>query len=134
MKKRPTAATAAELRLLEALWRRGAATIRDLRDEIYPAGGNSKFATVQKLLSRLVAKGLVHRDEAEAQWVFRAAAAREDLIGDELRRMADRLGGNSMTRLLTCLVETGQLSAAERTHLRKLLGTPAAKRRPPPAT
>jgi predicted transcriptional regulator len=128
--KKPTAAavTAAELKVLEMLWRRGAATIRDLRDDIYPGGGNSKFATVQKLLSRLVAKGLVHRDEVEAQSVFRAAAARDDLIGAELHRMADRLGGNSMTRLLTCLVEAGELSAAERAHLRKLLDRPAGKR------
>jgi BlaI family transcriptional regulator, penicillinase repressor len=124
--------TGAELRVMEELWRRGDATIRDLRDALYPEGGNSKFATVQKLLSRLVAKNLVRRRKDEANWVFWAAVARDDLIGGELRRVADRLGGNSMTPLLTCLVETGGLTARERAHLRKLLDeAPGGKRRPP---
>lgn len=132
MKKRQLAAiTDAELRVLEELWRRGDATIRDLRDAIYPDGGTSKFATVQKLLSRLAAKDLVERRKDDANWVFRATAARDELIGGELRRVADRLGGNSLTPLLTCLVEGGGLTAQEKSHLRALLDEqPAAKRRP----
>jgi predicted transcriptional regulator len=123
--------TGAELRVLEELWRRGDATIRDLRDALYPGGGGSKFATVQKLLSRLLAKGIVHRRKDEANWVFRAAVARDELIGGELRRVADRLGGNSMTPLLTFLVEGGGLSTKEKAHLRELLDEkPGAKRRP----
>jgi predicted transcriptional regulator len=132
MKKHQSAAiTPAELRVLEELWRHCDATIRDLRDALYPQGGNSKFATVQKLLSRLVAKNLVHRRKNEANWVFRAAVARDHLIGGELRRVADRLSSNSMTPLLTYLVETGELTAKEKAHLRRLLDEePGAKRRP----
>jgi predicted transcriptional regulator len=122
--------TEAELRVLEELWRRGDSAIRDLRDAIYPRGGPSKFATVQKLLARLADKGLVRRRKDEAGWVFTAAVARDDLIGGELRRVADRLGGQSMAPLLTYLVETGGLTARERAHLRKLLDEPGAKRRP----
>ena len=66
MKKRQLASiTGAELRLLEELWQRGEATIRDLRDALYPQGGKSKFATVQKLLARLMAKKLVDRRRDE---------------------------------------------------------------------
>ena len=131
MKERQSASnTGAELRVLEELWQRGESTIRDLRDALYPQGGNSKFATVQKLLSRLSAKELVHRRRDQANWIFQAIVARDDLIGDELRRVADRLGGNSMTPLLTCLVETGELTSKERVHLRELLDKqPAAKGR-----
>ncbi len=122
--------TGAELKVLEELWRSGEASIRDLRDLIYPDGGASKFATVQKLLSRLEAKYLVHRRRDEANWIFRATVAREDLIGDELRRVADQLGGKSMTPILTCLVESGALTAKEKAHLRSLLDEqPVAKRR-----
>jgi predicted transcriptional regulator len=115
------AVTAAELNVLEALWQAGEATIRDLRDRVYPAGGESKFATVQKLLARLVAKGLVRRRKDSVNWLFQPLVARDDLIGGELRRVADRLGGASMTPLLTYLVETGDLTAQERAHLRQLL-------------
>lgn len=120
------AVTGAELKVLEALWQRGEATIRDLRDALYPEGGGSKFATVQKLLTRLVGKGLVGRRKDAANWMFQPLVARDELIGGELRRVADRLGGNSMTPLLTYLVETGELSAKERAHLRSLLDKPPA--------
>jgi BlaI family penicillinase repressor len=134
MKKRQLASiTGAELRVLEELWRRGAATIRDLRDALYPQGGNSKFATVQTLLARLVTKKLVNRRKEEANWLFQALVARDDLIGGELRRVADRLSGNSMTPLLTCLVETGALTSRERAHLRKLLDEEPGAKRPPGA-
>jgi predicted transcriptional regulator len=113
--------TAAELRVLEALWDRGQATIGELRDVLYPEGGGSKFATVQKLLARLADKKLVGRRKYAANWIFRPLVARDELIGGELRRVADRLGGNSMTPLLTYLVETGELTAKERNHLRRLL-------------
>jgi predicted transcriptional regulator len=132
MKKRPSASIPdAELKVLEELWRRGEATIRDLRDTLYPEGGTSKFATVQKLLARLAARGLVQRRKHEGNWIFQAAVARQDLIGDELRRVADRLGGNSLTPLLTYLVEAGELTSRERTHLRKLLDEGPRARRPP---
>jgi predicted transcriptional regulator len=131
MKKRPLASiTGAELRVMEELWQRGEATIRDLRDALYPEGGNSKFTTVQKLLARLAAKDLVRRRKDDANWVFQATVARDDLIGGELRRVADRLGGNSLTPLLTYLVEAGELTSRERAHLRNLLDDESvAKRR-----
>ena len=132
MNKRQLAAiTDAELRVMEELWQRGEATIRDLRDALYPRGGGSKFATVQKLLARLVAKGIVGRRRDEANWIFRPLVARDDLIGGELRRVADRLGSNSMTPLLTYLVETGELNSKERAHLRRLLDEPSVAQRLP---
>ena len=130
-KRQPASIPDAELKVMEELWRRGAATIRDLRDALYPEGGSSKFATVQKLLARLAAKKLVRRRKSEANWVFQAAVARDDLIGGELRRVADRLGGNSLTPLLTYLVEAGELTSKERAHLRSLLdGEPGTKPSP----
>jgi BlaI family penicillinase repressor len=118
--------TEAELKVLEALWRRESATIRELRDELYPDGGVSKFATVQKLLARLAAKRLVGRRKRDGGWIFAPRVARDELIGGELRRVAERLGGDSMTPLLTFLVETGELNADERAHLRRLLDKPGA--------
>jgi predicted transcriptional regulator len=131
MKPRPLpSVTAAELAVLEELWRRGEGTIRDLRDALYPDGGGSKFATVQKLLARLVAKGLVGRRKVEPNWIFQPRIGRDDLIGGELRRVADRLGGKSMTPLLTYLVETGELTSNERDHLRRLLDEASVAQRP----
>ncbi len=120
--------TGAELNVLEELWRRGAAPIRELRDALYPDGGESGFATVQKLLARLATKRLVGRKKVGGLWAYRALVGRDDFIGGELRRVADRLGGSSMTPLLTFLVETVELSAKERAHLRSLLNRPTSRR------
>jgi predicted transcriptional regulator len=122
--------TSAELKVLEQLWQRGESTIGELRDLLYPQGGESKFATVQKLLSRLIAKGIVRRRKDAASWIFSPVVGRDDLIGGELRRVADRLGGKSMTPLLTYLVETVGLTAKERAHLRRLLDDDGEKRPP----
>lgn len=131
MKQSPLpSVTGAELRVLEQLWQRGRATIRELRDALYPQGGGSKFATVQKLLARLAAKGLVQSHKDEANSIFEPLVERTDLIGEELRRVADRLGGNSMSPLLTCLVEAGGLTSQERDHLRRLLDEGPPARRP----
>ena len=50
--------TEAELALLQSLWDAGPATIRQLVERVYKQGGTSVYATVQKLLDRLEAKGL----------------------------------------------------------------------------
>lgn len=130
--KKPTApaVTGAELNVLEALWRKDA-SIRELRDELYPDGGESKFATVQKLLARLADKGLVARHKQQATWIYRACIDRDTMIGGELRRVADRLGGNSLAPVLTYLVEAGELTAQERDHLRRLLNEPPSTSRAP---
>ena len=119
--------TDAELRVLHALWDLGACTIRKLTDHLYPGGGQSSYATVQKLLDRLEEAGCVARDRSAMTHVFVAAVSRDDFIGGQLRVVADRLCGGSVTPLLTHLLKTETLSEDERKELRKLLSAP----RPP---
>jgi BlaI family penicillinase repressor len=113
--------TDAELAVLQALWDRGAATVKQLTEAIYPEGGASRLATVQKLLERLEAKGCVRRDRASGVQLFEAAIGRDDLIGRRLRDMAAKLCGGSLAPLLSHLVESGPLSNAERRALRGLI-------------
>jgi predicted transcriptional regulator len=116
--------TEAELRVLQALWDLGASTIRRLTDHLYPGGGQSAYATVQKLLDRLEETEpipCVARDRSAMTHVFVAAISREDFIGGQLRAVADRLCGGSVTPLLTHLLKTETLSDDDRKELRKLL-------------
>jgi predicted transcriptional regulator len=122
MPPRPTpAVTDAELRVLEALWDAGPATIRQLTDALYPGGGASHYATVQKLLERLEADRCVRRDRSAMTHVFTAALSRDELIGGQLRALAERLCGGSLAPLLTHLVTAERLSADDRKELRRLL-------------
>src|SRR5437879_5075616 len=96
-------ATDAELAVLQVLWDRGASTVRQLTEVIYPHGGTAHYGTVQKLLERLESKGFVSRDRGCWPHVFSAAIEREAFIGLRLRAMAEKLCGGSLTPLLTHL-------------------------------
>jgi BlaI family transcriptional regulator, penicillinase repressor len=121
MARRPQDVTDAELDVLRALWDDGPATIRTLADRLYPGGGTSEYATVQKLLERLEDKGHVTRRSEGRQNVFSARVLREDLVARRLRDTAERLCDGSLTPLLTHLVSAGRLSRHELLELRRLV-------------
>jgi BlaI family transcriptional regulator, penicillinase repressor len=121
MARTPRDITDAELAVLQALWERGPSTIRQLTDRLYPEGRAAQYATVQKLLERLEGKKYVRRDRRPAVHVFAAAVGRDELIGRRLQSVAEKLCGGSWTPLLTHLVQSEKLSAADRQGLRDLI-------------
>lgn len=130
MARTPQDITNAELAVLQALWEGGPAPIRRLVDVLYTPGSVTHYATVQKLLERLEAKGCVTRDRTTAVHVFAAAISREELIGRRLRAVAEKLCGGSLTPLLTHLVRTTRLTPRERQELRALIEELDRKPRP----
>ena len=127
MARTPQDVTDAELTILQHLWDAGEATTRQLTDAIHPEGTASHYATVQKLLERLEAKGCVARDRSHWPHVFAPAIGREDLIGRRLRDMAEKLCGGSLTPLLTHLLKVERLSPRERDELRAFMDELDAK-------
>ena len=121
MARRPRDVTDAELDVLRLLWESGPATIRALTDRLYPSGGTSEYATVQKLLERLEGKGHVARTAEGRQNVFHATVEREELVARRLRDTADELCDGSLTPLLTHLVSAGRLSRDELRELRRVV-------------
>lgn len=113
--------TDAELSILQVLWERGTATVRELTEQLYETYSASQHATVQKLLERLEAKDCVRKNRAAWPHVFEAAIDRNDLINRRLQQTADKLCEGSIQPLLTHLVRGGRLSADERESLRSLL-------------
>jgi BlaI family penicillinase repressor len=121
MARRPRDVTDAELDVLRTLWDEGASTIRALTDRLYPRGGTSEYATVQKLLERLEDKGHVTRRAEGRLNVFEARVKRGDLVARRLRETAEQLCDGSLTPLLTHLVSAGRLSGEELRELRRLV-------------
>jgi predicted transcriptional regulator len=117
----PQDVTDAELAILQKLWDRGSATVRELAEQLYQKSEPSQHATVQKLLERLEAKDCVTRDRDTWPHTFAPAIERTELIGRQLQQTADKLAGGSLQPLLTHLVKTGKLSADDRQSLRSLL-------------
>jgi len=110
-----------ELAILDVLWEQGQATIREIDRRLYERPTTATYATVQKLLERLEAKGCVTRDRSGFKHIFRATIERADLIDRRLQDVADKLCGGSLTPLITHLMEAKRLSAKDRQALRKWL-------------
>jgi BlaI family penicillinase repressor len=121
MGRRDEVVADAELAVLEALWKAGPLTVRQLADALYDPGSGAQCATVQKLLDRLEAKECVGCDRAVRPHLYRATIDREELIARRLRATADRLCGGSLVPLLTNLVRASHLNARERREVRALL-------------
>jgi BlaI family transcriptional regulator, penicillinase repressor len=121
MARTPQGITDAELSVLQVIWERGTATVRELTERLYPEGTTAQHATVQKLLERLEAKKFVKRNRKTWPHQFTAAIARESLIVRQLQSTADKLCQGELHPLLTSLVKTHGMTADERQSLRELL-------------
>src|SRR5436190_23295556 len=117
MARSPKDVTGKELEVLEVLWGQGPSTIQQIVERVYPGGGVSKYATVQKLLERLEEARCVARRRGVGAHTFEAIVDRDTLIGRRLRSVAEKLCGGSVTPLLTHLVRTQRLSARDRAEL-----------------
>lgn len=121
MPRQPREVTDAELTVLQLLWERGPLTVRQLTEAIHPEATAGQNATVQKLLDRLELKTFVRRDRGCWPYVFSAALSREELIDRQLRTVAEKLCGGSLTPLLTHLLRVEKLTPKERQELRDFM-------------
>jgi predicted transcriptional regulator len=121
MPKKKPRASEYELAVLEVLWERGAATIRQITEEVYGEVSTSTYATVQKLLERLEKKGCVARNRKSSAHVFRAKVDRSDLLDRGLEDLAEKLCDGSLTPILVHLVEHTRLKKRDLEILRKLI-------------
>ena len=121
MVRTPKDVTNAELAVLQVLWERGPAAIRELTEVLYPQDVETQYSTVKRLLARLEAKGFVRRDRREAVHRFHAVVDRDDLVGRRLKRLADSLCGGSISPLLTQLARSHNLTDEQRQALLTLI-------------
>ncbi len=134
MARTPKDITDAELAVLDQLWEQGESTVRDIAIELYPEVGSSDLATVQKLCERLEQKGFVTRERQRRPQRFRAALERHDLLGRQLRNVAERFCSGSYAPLVTHLLRGAALSEQEirtlREQVEELSQSPRAGHRP----
>jgi predicted transcriptional regulator len=110
--------TDAELAVLQLLWDRGPSAVRLLADALYPGGGPSEYATVHRLLERLEGKGYVRRERTGGVYLFHPARARDEVLGQQLEALLEKMAGGSLQPLLTNLLRSRRLTPEE---LRELL-------------
>ena len=121
MPREPQSVTEAELAILQALWKGGPRSIRQLTGALHGDADASAYATVKKQLERMEAKSLVRRDRSLFVHVFSAAVAREELVGQGLEALAEKYCEGSFAPILGFLGKSKPLTPAERKALRALL-------------
>lgn len=113
--------TDAELEVLKVLWEGKSLSAREITQQLYDEVNASSMGTVQKLISRLEAKRLVHRDRSDSVHRFNAVVTREDVAGMQLDEFAGKLSEGSLSPFVLHLVQAKRLSKKEKEQIRRLL-------------
>ena len=121
--------TRLELQVMDALWTRGASSVRELQ-EAFPEKGRPAYTTVQTMVYRLEGKKAVRRVKKIGNaHIFEAAVSRNAAQ----RRLVDEFlaifGGRSQP-VMAHLIEAGKLTSADIDDARKLLRKLAKKDEP----
>ncbi len=111
----------AELAILEVLWRCEAASTREITQEVYGRVTASKMASVQKLVERLEKKDCIVRDRSQRAHTFSAAVTRDDVVATKAQALADQFCDGKIAPLVSTLLRSANMSAAERKKLKELI-------------
>ncbi|MEO6868184.1 MAG: BlaI/MecI/CopY family transcriptional regulator [Ginsengibacter sp.] len=112
--------TESELEILQIIWNREKATVREVHEELIktkPSG----YTTTLKLMQIMHEKGLVTRDERKKTHVYFAAVSRNKTQKFFLDRMISGLFGGSSTQLVLQALGNQKSSKAELEQIRKFL-------------
>jgi predicted transcriptional regulator len=121
--------TKLELQVLEALWQKGACSVREIQ-ETFPEPGRPAYTTVQTTVYRLERKKALRcvKRISNAN-IFEAAISRKDAQ----RRLIDELlalFGGGAKLVMAHLVESGELTLDDVKEAEKALRKPSRKEKP----
>jgi predicted transcriptional regulator len=112
--------TEVELELLQVLWMKGGATVREIFEVVSqhrPLG----YTSVLKMLQIMTEKGLVERTEAGKAHTYRAAASQEETQSQMLRDLSERLFAGSAAQLAMHALSMQPASAEELEEIRRII-------------
>jgi predicted transcriptional regulator len=91
--------TESELEILQVLWQKGLATVREVHEELSKIK-EAGYTTTLKLMQIMHEKGLVKRDDSMRTHVYQAAVNKEKTQRHLVNKMIDSLFGGSTTQLV----------------------------------
>lgn len=98
-----------EFRIMEVLWAKGDSSIREIQ-ESFPAKGRPAYTTIQTIVYRMEAKGIVRRVKKVGNFhVFSASISREVAQRKLIDDLLAFFGGRTQP-VMAHLVESGKLS------------------------
>ncbi|MEW6208902.1 MAG: BlaI/MecI/CopY family transcriptional regulator [Acidobacteriota bacterium] len=118
-KKSPTL-TEAELRLMEVLWKKGAATVGDVVDSL-PKKKAVAYNTVLTILRILEQKGYVRHTKEGRAFIYHPVIGRREACRNAVSYVVSRFFQNSPELLVLNMLEDGKIDEDEIKRLRKML-------------
>lgn len=112
--------TAVELEILRILWDLGPSPVRVIHGKLSEAKGTN-YSTTVKMLSVMLTKGLVKRNEDATPQIWRAAVTREKAAKKFLTELIEKVYDGSAMSLVLQALSSGTASQQEIDEARRLL-------------
>jgi predicted transcriptional regulator len=113
--------TERELEVMHAFWKRGEATVAEIRDDLAASGLDRAYTTVATLVRILTEKAYLGQTNEERPFRYRPSRSYEEVSRKLLGEILDRVFRGSREQLLVRLMEQRSLSARERALLEDIL-------------
>lgn len=112
--------TESELEILQVLWDKGEATVRDVHEEL-SATKDCGYTTTLKLMQIMFEKGLVLRDDSSRTHVYEANISKEKTQQQLVNKMVDTLFSGSRSQLVMQALGAHTPSKEELAEIQQLL-------------
>lgn len=107
-----------EMAVMKEVWRRGKATVHDVRDALRPKR-KLAYTTVMTTMSNLEKKGLLGHDVDGRTYVYHAKVDQKTVASSTVGEMLDKFFDGSVAQLVNTLFRQEDLSKAEFEKLRQ---------------
>ena len=112
--------TESELEILQVLWQKGLASVREVHEELSKTK-EAGYTTTLKLMQIMNEKGLVKRDDSVKTHIYQPAVSKEKTQKHMLGKMINTLFGGSATELVIQALGNHKATADELEEIQKLL-------------
>ena len=112
--------TESELEILQVLWERDKASVREVHEELLKSK-EAGYTTTLKLMQIMFEKGLVSRDDSFKTHIYRPSVSKEKTQQHLLGKMINTLFGGSSTELVLQALGNHKASASELEEIQRLL-------------
>ena len=120
MPKQTIELTEAEWSIIKAVWENEPCAAPTIQEKLHKQT-EWTYSTVRTLMDRMVAKGLLTAEKLRNLTLYRSAVTREQAQRGELLYALKNAFNGALTPMLQCLLETGDLNAAELAELELLI-------------
>jgi predicted transcriptional regulator len=119
--------TAAELEILNVIWKHGPSTVRFVNDRLneekFSRGEAVGYTTTLKIMQIMAEKGLLKRDESRRSHLYGAAAPQGKVQRQLLDRLLEQAFGGSVPKLVMQALGGHKATPDEIARIRALLDT-----------